>query len=125
MAVTKRILIVEDDPEMKLIYERFFQSAEDKYRIMIVNDARVAFKKLGESEFDLVILDVIMEPMDGESFFACVREDDKRKDVPVLVVSVINPLDIEHFKRLGNVDFLRKPITETQLFQKIKKLTGQ
>jgi len=118
----KRILIVEDDPDMIDIYSFIFKNNVDKYEMVSERDARIAFKRLEDEDFDLVILDIIMEPMGGESFYAVMRSDEKIKNIPVIVVSMLSPEDIKHMKRrTGLIDFLRKPVTEKQLFEKIEK----
>ena len=103
------------------IYRIMFKNKADKYEMVIERDARVAFKRLEDEDFDLVVLDIIMEPMGGESFYAVMRSDDRVKGIPVIVVSVLNTEDIEHMKRKrGPIDFLKKPVTEKQLFEKIE-----
>ncbi|MGB3241453.1 MAG: response regulator [Candidatus Omnitrophota bacterium] len=120
---TKRILIVEDDEDMLEIYRGLFKSKSDRYEIETVTDARMGFKKLEEQKYDLVILDIIMEPMPGDTFFLCVRNDDRVKNVPILVVSVLDPEDLSRqFNRVNHADYLQKPITEEQLFDKIENI---
>ncbi|MFH1878787.1 MAG: response regulator [Candidatus Omnitrophota bacterium] len=115
----KRILIVEDDPNMCVFYKDMFRAREDRYEIEIVNDARIAFRKITDELFDLIILDMIMEPMDGEMFFLCVRETSRIKDIPVLIVSVLSPGTMEHLKKIDHVEFMQKPISPEDLYQKV------
>ena len=118
----KKILIVEDDPGMQKIYEDMFEDKKDKYQAATEGDARKAFKKLTEDSFDLVVLDIIMEPMDGESFFACARSDSRKKTIPVIVVSVLDSAGLEYMEKYKEVEFLQKPITDEQLFAKIDSM---
>ncbi len=115
----KRVLIVEDDTDMQEIYRNMFNDQADKYEVDILGDAVEGLRRLKEGIFDLVILDIIMEPMPGDSFFSCARDDSAVRDIPILVVSVLNPDDLEHFKKTDHVDFLQKPITKEELFTKI------
>ena len=119
----KQILIVEDEEDMQEIYKSMFAGRKDRYAVDTVGDARVGFKKMEEEQYDLVILDIIMEPMPGDTLFLCVRNDKKLKNVPVLIVSVLSPNDMEdQFRKVDHVEFLQKPITEEQLFEKIDSL---
>lgn len=118
----KKILIVEDNTEMQKLYKNMFRSKEGQYGIEVEGDARKAFKILADKDFDLVILDIIMEPMDGESFFACIREDSKRKNIPVLVVSVLDQDGLDYMKKLKKVEFLQKPVTIEELMEKIASM---
>ena len=118
----RQILILEDDPEMQDMYKIFFSNRQDKYHVDIENRADYALDKLKERPYDLVILDIIMEPMTGDSFFIYARGDKKTMFTPMLVVTVLNPNTLNLLKRINHVDFLQKPITEEQLFDKIEKI---
>ncbi len=127
----KNILILEDDKDMQGMYKIFFSDQEKKYTIEIENDATVALKRLKEKPFDLIILDIIMEPMFGDSFFLYLRSDEGTMRIPVLVVSVLSPDTLGRLKKIDNVDavnkpvrlsFLQKPITKQQLLKEIDKM---
>ncbi len=117
----KQVLIVEDNKDMGRIYEDMFRG-EGQYLIEIQDDARVAFKRLEAKEYDLIILDIIMEPMAGDIFYACVKQDTRLQKIPVIVVSVLHPDDLEYMKKENRIEFLRKPIKKEQLFDKIEKI---
>ncbi|MDD5634814.1 MAG: response regulator [Candidatus Omnitrophica bacterium] len=118
----KRILIIEDEEEMRKIYASMFESELDKYDVEFTSDARLAYKKLEKQRCDLIILDIIMEPMDGEVFFACLRAKASLNNIPVLVVSVVTPDKLSIYAGSGYLSYLRKPINKDQLFNKIHKL---
>jgi DNA-binding response OmpR family regulator len=118
-------MIVEDDPGMHEIYKDIFSDKKDEYTIELLSDARVAYKRIRQSKFDMVILDIIMEPMDGNAFYALLRSKEAGPNItPVLVVSVVSPSDLDQMRKINNVDFLQKPITSEQLFAKIEAITG-
>lgn len=120
----KNILIVEDDEKMQKIYRDMFLAREDRYDIEIVGSGVSAFKKAREKNFDLMILDMIMEGMSGDSLVACMKEYNELSDLPVLLVSVLNPDDddVQFVTEKENTYFLQKPITEEQLFEKIDSI---
>lgn len=127
----KNILILEDDKDMQGMYKIFFSDQEKKYDIEIENDATVALKRLKEKLFDLIILDIIMEPMFGDSFFLYLRGDEKTMRIPVLVVSVLSPDTLGRLKKIDHVDtidkpvtldFLQKPVTKQQLLKEVDKM---
>jgi len=122
MNKTKRILIVEDDQEMQQIYRDMFKGKEE-YAIEFGNNAAVASRKLEEKTFDLIILDIIMEPVPGDSLFVYIRKT-KMISTPILVVSVLSAELLRNLKEINHVDFLKKPIKEKELFQRIEKMTG-
>ncbi len=118
----RRILIVEDDATMIAIYEAMFHGKEASYQIVVEKDARMAFLRLAKEKFDLVILDMVMDPMDGETFYSCTRSDERLKGVPIMIVSVLNPANYEHLKKMNNLTFLQKPVEEEQLFRQIENI---
>ncbi|MFC1804433.1 response regulator [Candidatus Omnitrophota bacterium] len=117
----KKILIVEDDRGMQQIYRDMFKERSRNYTIEIKDDAESAIKRLEQEAFDLIILDIIMEPMGGDSFFVYLRRG-KMLDVPILVVSVLSPSSLKNLKKIDHVSFLQKPIKEDQLFKRIKEI---
>ena len=118
----KQILIVEDDKDMQEIYEDMFGDARG-YNVDMVNKASEALRKLQEKKYNLIILDIIMEPVTGDSLFLYIRADKKTKEIPVLVVSVLSPVTMEKLKKINHIDFLQKPITRGQVIEKIEQMT--
>ncbi|MDD5585072.1 MAG: response regulator [Candidatus Omnitrophica bacterium] len=116
----KSILIVDDEPAMHEIYRDVFRDFSDRYRIEIQNNGLVALEKLKEKKFDLVILDIIMEPMPGDSFLVCLRNDKKTKSLPVIVVSVLGPSALRDLaKKTHNVQIVHKPFKKEVLLKSI------
>jgi CheY-like chemotaxis protein len=116
------ILIVDDDVEMQDIYKDLFKEEVNEYAIDIVGDGVTALKMMKERSFDLIILDIIMEPIAGDSFFAYVRNDVRTTHLPIIIVSVLSPVTLEHLRKINHVHFLQKPITKLSLFSKINEV---
>ncbi len=114
------MLIVEDDPIMQRLYSIFFSEYRDKFKLDIYTNAVYALEASQLNDYDLVILDLIMEPMSGNSFLINFRAMEKNGNVPVIIVSVLSPDDFKALTELGKMAFLQKPITEELLFQKIQ-----
>ena len=122
MVKVKKILVVEDDREMQELYKYFFRGQENKYSIQLENNAERALEKTKKEKFDLIILDIIMEPMSGDSFFIYLRGDKKNKTTPVLVVSVLRPDTLQELKKINHINFVQKPITKELLMQKLEEI---
>jgi len=118
----KNILIVEDDQDMQELYRDFFAERKSDYRIDIEEKANAGLKRITEKPYDLVILDIIMEPIPGDTFYVCTRSYQKTKNIPILIVSVLSPETLANLKRINHVSFLQKPITEEQLFAKVEEI---
>ena len=117
----RKILIVEDDKDMQEIYRDIFRDQDD-YEIELESDPLEGLKKTKQKAYDLIILDIIMDPIPGDSFFVYLRDEDKIKHIPILVVSILGEDSLELLKRLGQTDFLKKPIKKEELMKKINKI---
>jgi len=117
----KRILIVEDDPDMQAIYKFMFKDEAQRYALQITGDTARAMKSVRQQRFDLIISDIIMADMAGQSFLSRVREEG-RGGVPILVVSVLNPDMLVQLKKMRRVYFLQKPITKEKLLKMINRI---
>ena len=80
----KRILIVDDDGDMRAIYRYMLGGEAAGYDLRFARDGLQALRMLARKPADLVISDVIMKSMDGMTFVRRLREGGF--SAPVLVV---------------------------------------
>jgi CheY-like chemotaxis protein len=114
------ILIVDDNEDMLAIYESMFRD-EARYSVDMMSDAMQALRRIGEKDYDLIILDIIMEPLTGESFFVYLRSDERTMHIPVIAVTVLEPDMVETLKKVDNSQILQKPIRKEDLMSSIEK----
>lgn len=110
--MNKRILIVDDEPNVRLSYRAALEV--EGYAIDEANSAAAAMEKLVASHFDLAILDLRMPEMDGLGLLAQMR--DRGLSTPVVMITAYG--DLPHAVKavkLGAIDFLQKPLTPVQL----------
>ena len=81
--VTKRVVIVEDDQELREHMVRIFELGG--YDVRGAADGMVALQCLQESPADLVLTDVLMPQMDG--FALATHLEELYPDLPVVVMS--------------------------------------
>ena len=68
--MTHRILIVDDEPGLRRTLERALRS--HRYEVVSVADPHSAYQMLDESNFDLVMLDLRLPQMAGDTFFLAI-----------------------------------------------------
>jgi len=117
------ILIVDDNEDMLQIYDTMFRD-EERYAVDMMTDAMQALRRLGEKDYDLIILDIIMEPLTGESFFVYLRSDERTMRIPVIAVTVLEPDMLDTFKKVDNSEILQKPIRKEDLMSSIERSLG-
>lgn len=113
----KELLIVEDDLEMQEFYKDMLQG--ELFTVTIVSNAEEGFNTIKGKIYDLVILDILMEGVTGDRFFALLRRDKRYKEVPVIMASALDEKTYRCFQALGNVSFLEKPFNKERLLSEI------
>jgi DNA-binding NtrC family response regulator len=68
--VTSRILVVDDEPALRRALERALTGQE--YDVVSVADPHSAYQILGDSTFDLVLLDLRLPQMAGDTLFLAI-----------------------------------------------------
>jgi len=122
-----RVLVIEDNQDMLDIYRHMF-SDEPGYRVEFTSDAMMGLGMLEKESFDLIVLDIVMEPLSGESFFVYLRGNEKTMKVPVVVVSVLDPSSLTALEKLNHTIILQKPVRKEDLFgafEKFRTLYGR
>lgn len=79
----KRILIVDDEENIRLLYKEEF--AEEGYEVAVAASAEEAMVQIEAQRPDLITLDIRMPGIDGIEFLRLLREQDR--DLPVIIVT--------------------------------------
>src|SRR4051812_15910071 len=112
MSREKHILVVDDEPNIRLM---FLRALEVPGRlVMPAPDGRAALDRLAEGGYDVVLLDLQMPGLGGMEVLETLRT--RGDNVPVIVVTAHGSVpDAVKAMRLGAVDFLSKPVTPEQI----------
>src|SRR5262245_20654052 len=103
MGRARRILIVEDEPNVRLVFQTALESA--RYTFATAPEGETALRLLKGEPFDLVLLDLQMPVMGGMELLRRLRE--AGLDVPVVIVSAHDAApNVVRAMRLGALDFL-------------------
>lgn len=103
----KKILIVEDDPMLVEIYSKKFLS--DGFDTDTANSGAEAEKKIKASQFDLILLDLVLPEADGFEVLKKVKNDQSLNGIKVVIFSNLSQEeDKEKAASLGADDFLTK-----------------
>ncbi|HLC47261.1 MAG TPA: response regulator [Candidatus Nanoarchaeia archaeon] len=118
----KTILIVEDSPDMQEIYKNYLSK---DYSIIMTGAAKEGMENLKKHAIDLLILDIILPEVQGDTFFVQLRQMAQFKNLKVLVITVLGDLTGQ-FKNLNsNVSCMAKPFEKEALLAKIKMVIGR
>ncbi len=112
----KDILIVDDDTA---IANLIADALEDEgFPILILNDGESALKKMKESEFELIILDIMMPKMDGLTLCRKIRDI---VSCPILFLTAKSrTVDTLVGLEMGADDYISKPFVVEELVARVK-----
>lgn len=118
MSVSSRILIVDDDPDIRKVLRLLLQK---EYEVREAPDGMSAIKIIQEeSATDLIILDIMMPGMTG--YDTC-NELRKLTNAPVLFLTAKSAkTDMISAYGAGGDDFLTKPFSSEELLAKVSSL---
>ncbi|MFT4927458.1 MAG: putative two-component system response regulator [Phenylobacterium sp.] len=112
------VLIVDDVAENIQVAMSILQ--EDSYEFSFATSGEEALELVEESEFDLILLDIMMPQMDGFEVCAKLKADETTRDIPIIFLTA--KVDTESISRgfeLGAVDFVSKPFHSTELLARV------
>jgi two-component system copper resistance phosphate regulon response regulator CusR len=114
-----RILVVEDEPAAANVLAKGLR--EHAYAVDIAADGSTALEQIAETDYDLIILDVLLPRINGLDLCRRLRSDDAA--VPVLMLTARGGLDdrVEGLDA-GADDYLPKPYHFPELLARVRAL---
>ncbi len=106
------ILIVDDDPQARELYQGMVEKGLTGYPVRVADDGSVALEIMAEETPCLVILDLMMPEMDGFEVLDWIRRNQETRRVPVLILSgrMLTRDDIKRIEQHALVTFQSKGI---------------
>ncbi|MCL2234089.1 MAG: response regulator transcription factor [Firmicutes bacterium] len=113
-----KILIVDDDINICMLLNLYL--VKEGFSTSICHNGKEAIKKVNETSFDIILLDIMMPEMDGFEALSHIR---KISNVPVIMISAKGePMDKISGLDHGADDYVTKPFEAQELISRIKAL---
>jgi heavy metal response regulator len=114
-----RFLVVEDEKRIADFLQRGLESGG--YAVDVAPDGRTAIDMVHDTDYDLIILDMMLPDMDGLKVLEKVRN--RKTSPPVLILSARGTVD-DRVKglELGADDYLVKPFAFAELLARVRVL---
>jgi CheY-like chemotaxis protein len=113
-----KILIADDNPEMRLMLVLYLQ--QQGHLVIEARDGQDLLYWVKEELPDVILLDLAMPNLDGWRTLEKLKADPAYKNIPVVIVSAKNrPEDMAQADALGAHDFVPKPWTATDLAARV------
>jgi CheY-like chemotaxis protein len=124
----KKILIVDDEPDVVTYLTTVLKS--NGYKSYSAANIKSAMQLTKEIHPDLICLDIVMPNETGISFYIKLQQDQKLKNIPVILISGI--IESEKFNFRSYVKdttisppecYMEKPLDITNFISNVEKLT--
>jgi DNA-binding response OmpR family regulator len=119
MKTKKRILLVEDEKHLCLLYKE--ELAKDGFDVTVAGDADEALEALRKAHFDLIITDIRMPGKDGIELITHVMG--QRKDIPIIINSAYQSYK-DDFMTWAADAYVVKSSSLDELKFRVKELLG-
>ncbi len=115
----KRILVIEDDPDISQLLE--INLRDNAFRVDVVNNGIEGLERAGNQVYQLIVLDLMLPGLDGLEI--CKRLRGQAITVPILMLTAkTSEFDRVLGLELGADDYLTKPFSIMELQARVKAI---
>lgn len=123
-----RILVVDDEPDITTVFAIALR--ESGFEVEFYNDPLTALSNFKPSYYDLIILDIKMQQMNGFELYAEIQKVDNKVKVCFITAGEMYYDEVrkekggaeEQYCKLDTERFLQKPISNVDLVKGINKI---
>ena len=116
-----KILVVEDEADIQQVLCVFLQYAG--FEVRGASDGLEAIRSIPEFQPHLIVLDLMMQPVDGYQVLDWLRENHLSPPLPVLVQTALTHItkQVQGFEE-GAIEYLTKPTQPSVLVERIRAI---
>jgi len=115
----KRILLVDDDARNAFALSKLL--SDKGIKVTIANSGQKALEMLVETEYHLVLMDIMMPDMDGYETIQRIRQQPQFRELPILALTAkAMKGDREKCIAAGANDYLPKPVDPERIFSMLR-----
>lgn len=112
------ILLVDDDPQLRLLVARFMQKFG--YRVSSAGDGRVMQEIMGRTPIDIVLLDIMLPGRSGLDLCSDLR---RKTQIPIIMLTARgDESDRVAGLEVGADDYITKPFSPRELLARVRAL---
>ena len=121
--MAKKVLVIDDEPEMLNLVRFTLERAG--YEVSTCDNGRQAWDAIGKTGPDLLILDVMLPGIDGYSLQIKISQDNATKNIPIIVLTALEPSKTLFQKFTQVAGFMTKPFKTDALLETVQKTIGK
>ena len=119
-----RILVVDDDEDICVLVGRTLSN--EGYKVDLAKDGVQALESMGESDYDLVVLDVMMPNKNGLEVIRDMKNEGRLRSIPILLFSALGTGTKMMLQDENQADdYAQKPFMKNDFLVKVKKLINK
>jgi CheY-like chemotaxis protein len=116
----KKILVIEDNPEIRENTVELLQL--HNYKVISAENGSIGFELAKESMPDLILCDMMMPETDGRQFLQLAKGHNKIQHIPIVFFSAGTPsIEIQRGLIKESNGFIKKPFSENELLETISR----
>ena len=118
--MNKKIMIVEDEKAYHDLYRIIFEGKN--YDINYAYDGDEAMQVLEQNKPDLIILDMLLDMVTGDTFFLHIKGMPKYADIPVIIISAFSKKQYKNLMKIDpNLVYIEKTyLTKEKLLEEVE-----
>ena len=119
-----KVLLIEDDPDQIVLYQTKFNL--EGLETVIAKNGAEGIVRAKQDKPQVILLDIVMQDMDGIEVLKRLKQDSATKDIPVLLFTNLTTKElVEKGKELGAAAYMVKTeFTPRQVTEKVKQIAG-
>ncbi len=120
--VAKRVLLIEDEDVFVEMFTK--KLTEDGYVVESAKNGAWGLKEAMNKYFDILIIDMVMPAMNGDEIVMALKQNDKTKNVPIIVLSASVGDEVrEKVEKMGiSAFFVKTQLVPSELSKEVAKL---
>ncbi|MEK6543407.1 MAG: response regulator [Elusimicrobiota bacterium] len=116
------IFIVDDEPEILDVVRMALES--EGHKVTLCQNGREAWSQISATRPDLIILDIMLPGVDGYSLQLQLAQEPMTCEIPVVIVTALEPARTLFEKSKNVVSFMAKPFRSEELINKVDHALG-
>jgi CheY-like chemotaxis protein len=124
--MAKKVLVVDDEPDVVTYLSTILR--DNGYETVEAANGEEALKQVEAAHPDLITLDIAMPEVAGIKAYRSLKDDERTKAIPVVIVTGVAPQFKEYISTRKQVPppdgYLEKPIVPEQLLTEVRRLIG-
>lgn len=114
-----KILAIDDNPKNLKVIDALL--VEHNFDVAFATTGREGLKMISETDYDLVLLDIMMPELDGIETCKIIKQEEKNIDLPVIFLTAKTDTEsITDAFSSGGIDYVTKPFRGEELLARVR-----